>query len=807
MLPQPAKRMGIMTDYLSETRTEDLARDLLVIRGWDVNRPPKGQTVRQNEYKSAPELKPIFKGRSKTGSGDALPDFLLLSRNTDLPRFVIEAKGNVKDIGVALTEATVHYGDACFDAGYPVLAAGVAGQAEEDFAVRVQKRVGSSWRDVVYEGVPISWLPTEPEVDILLSSTNLLELKPTVPSPEVLATKAEFMNRVLREASVRDGQRPTYIGALMLAMWKAGNSIRKTDSKWVLKDVNAACQLAFKEAGKPDLAESLHIDEGNDTLARTIPLIIAELEKLNVVSASFSHDYLGQLYEAFFRYTGGNTIGQYFTPRHITKFMADICEVTKNDIVIDPTCGTGGFLIAALNRAQEVGHLKYQDAVEVVKHNLIGYESEPATAALSVANMILRGDGQSGIRQGDVLRAKDYPIDFCDVGLMNPPFPHRKTDQPVQRFVERALEAIKPHGKLAILMPTSLLAKAPIGAWREKILRNNTLLAVIQLSDELFQPYAAATTSVVLLEKGVAHSDKKRTVFVRIKHDGLTLRKGTRVDDDVFASQLPAAVDAVLNKTELAGFSGLSAVSGRDEWTVGAYIASAPPEENELKLSVDELMRRLFSFYVRYAQEVATQRNAVADVRLSPIPYADMLTKARIANSDALPDQANTVGGAFRIFYGQKELHSREGIAPGETLVISPTESYNGTYGWLNFASVLEPGFVTVAQTGSIGEAFVQLEPCAVNDDCLVLIPREMSPTRDAELLIAAATIRLEKWRFNYGRKLTPSRIAEFPFIYPAELLIWVDAELSKWKSIAEQAVGVYDHADESYGGILEESS
>ena len=795
-----------MAEYLSEKRTEDLTRDLLVIRGWDVAKPPKGQTVRQNEYKNAIELKTIFAGKSKTGDGDALPDFLLLSRLTDLPRFVIEAKGNVKDIDSALNEATDDYGNACFDAGYPVLAAGIAGQAEDNFAVRVQKRVSGVWKDVVYENEPISWLPTEPEVDILLATPHLLELKPTVPSPEVLSAKADFMNRVLREASVRDGQRPAYIGALMLGMWKAGGSIRKADPQWVLKDINAACELAFSEAGKAELAESLHIDETNTTLARAVAMIISELEKLNVVAASFSHDYLGQLYEAFFRYTGGNTIGQYFTPRHVTRFMADICEVTQHDIVIDPACGTGGFLIAALNRARDEGNLKYADAVNIVKKNLIGYESEPATAALSVANMILRGDGKSGIRQGDVLRAKDYPVGTCDVGLMNPPFPHRKTDQPVQKFVERALEAIKPHGKLAILMPTSLLAKASIGSWRERILKDNTLVAVVQLSDELFQPYASATTSVVLLEKGVPHSAKKQTVFVRIKHDGYTLRKGTRVLDDVFPSQLPAAVNAILNRKETPGFAGLANVAGKNEWTVGAYIASASPEPDELKLSVDQLMRRLFSFYVRFAQEVAKQRQSVAEGRLIPESYPAKLSNARLANSDALPRTDGTVGGAFRIFYGQKELHSREGIAPGETLVISPTEAYNGTYGWLDFAEILEPGFVTVAQTGSIGESFVQLEPCAVNDDCLILVPRVTSPTTNAELLIAAATIRLEKWRFNYGRKLTPSRIAEFPFVFPADLLMWVDAELSKWKSIAEQAVDIYDLTEASYRGVLEGS-
>lgn len=780
-------------NHLSEKRTEDLVRDLLTIRGWNLSRPPKGQTIRQNEYKNEPELAPIFAGKSKSGAGDGFPDFLILSPQSSLPCMLIETKGSIRDVDKAMEEAADHYAEACFEAGYPVIAVGVAGQAEDDFAVRVQRRVGEKWADVVYEGRPISWLPTPYEVDQLLATETITELKPTVPSAEVLSAKAEFMNRILREASVRDGQRPAYIGALMLAMWKAGPSIRKTDPQWVLGDVNKACEAAFRDAEKPELASSLHIEESNSKLAKSIPLIIAELEKLNVVTASFSHDYLGQLYEAFFRYTGGNTIGQYFTPRHVTRLMAALCNVSQTDKVIDPACGTGGFLVAALNEAKEAAGLTYADAVEIVKNNLIGYESEPVTAALCVANMILRGDGKSGIRQGDVLRAKDFPSGQCDVALMNPPFPHKKTDQPVQVFIERALESLRPRGKLAVLMPTSLLAKRPTGGWREKILRSNTLLAVVQLPDELFQPYASATTSVVLLEKGIPHPSNKKTMFVRIRHDGFALKKGTRVRDDFFEDQLPAAIDSVINHTEVEGFAGSAVISLDQEWTVGAYISSGVPDEAEVRSSVDELLRRRASFYTRYAKEIAIQREAVEEGRLLVQQYEEMLSDSRLFNSDQLPNEEGTVGGAFRIFYGQKELHSRDGIAPGETLVISPTENYNGTYGWLAFDGLIRPPFLTVAQTGSIGEAFLQLEPCAVNDDCLVLVPRNLSSaTLEAELLIAAAIIRLERWRFNYGRKLTPRRIAEFPLAFPEALLTSVSEQIDRWKAISEQAVGLY---------------
>jgi type I restriction-modification system DNA methylase subunit len=139
--------------------------------------------------------------------------------------------------------------------------------------------------------------------------------------------------------------------------------------------------------------------------------------------------------------------------------------------------------------------------------------------------MILRGDGKTGIRKDDCFSAKDYPIGECQVALMNPPFPHKKTDIPPQKFVERALEALELRGKLGVILPSSMLAKKDVGAWRNYILAHNSLLAVCQMPDELFQPFSSSNTSVVFIEKGVPHDTKRKTVFVRLQYDGLTLKK------------------------------------------------------------------------------------------------------------------------------------------------------------------------------------------------------------------------------------------------------------------------------------------
>lgn len=782
-----------MPKHLSEKRTEDTILDLLDIQGWRTSKPPKGDVIRQNEYKAFSGLADIFKGKSKKKGknqpGDAYPDFLIVS-NDFLPMCVIEAKADEDSIDKAVADAE-HYGDCCLEAGHEVIVVGVAGQEKTRVAVNVRKHTAKGWKDVVYAGHLIGWIPNAKDTSHLIASRSLADLSPIVPRAEVLARKADFINRILREAHIKDEYRPAVVGAIILSLWESHGKIRR-DPEFVLSDINMSCARAFDRAGKSVLAKSLHVDQANAHLAGSVWQIIAELEKLNVVSGSFDHDYLGQLYETFFRYTGGNTIGQYFTPRHITRFMADVVQTTPKTIIIDPACGTGGFLIAGLQRCHNTSKLSYQQSVNLVRDKLIGYESEPITAALCVANMIVRGDGKTGIRKDNCFTAHDFPIAGCDIALMNPPFPHKKTDTPPQQFIERALEALKTHGKLGIIVPTSFIVKKEYERWRKQILRENSLTSVIQLPDELFQPFSSTTTSIIFMERGIPHERTRKTAFVRIEFDGLILKKGIRVPRSDGKDQVAKGVDAIHNKTSTPGFSGVVDVLPGDEWSPGAYIPSAILSHDELKDSIDVLLRRLVSFYVRYAREVAMQRKRIAAGQLRMSPYRSIVGAARLKNVAKLTSCDGTVGALFDILYGQKELHSREGYASGDALIVSPTEEYNGCYGWLDFENIIEPPFVTVAQTGTIGEAFIQREPCGVNDDCLILLPKVGVQCSLAQFIITAAVIRAERWRFSYGRKLTPARIASFSLPSDKTLEKWVSGELAKWEQVAESAVKMY---------------
>ena len=113
----------------------------------------------------------------------------------------------------------------------------------------------------------------------------------------------------------------------------------------------------------------------------------------------------------------------------------------------------------------------------------------------------------------------------------------------------------------------------------------------------------------------------------------------------------------------------------------------------------------------------------------------------------------------FQIEYGNHEINSKSDLEPGSTLVISSQERDGGCYGFFNVKPRYTKPVISVPRTGSIGEAFVQMYPCDIDDNCLVLIPKNDLPLD--YLFYVACIIRDEKWRYMYGRQITPTRIGK----------------------------------------------
>jgi hypothetical protein len=123
----------------------------------------------------------------------------------------------------------------------------------------------------------------------------------------------------------------------------------------------------------------------------------------------------------------------------------------------------------------------------------------------------------------------------------------------------------------------------------------------------------------------------------------------------------------------------------------------------------------------------------------------------------------NKISDFFSIDYGQHKFNSKNGLKKGKVPLISSKGTDNGCYGFYDIKAFYKPPIITVPRTGTIGMAFVQMMPCCVDDNCLVLIPKENIPIE--KLFQVCLFIRKERWRFMYGRQITPDRAGELSII------------------------------------------
>ncbi|MGI9071934.1 MAG: HsdM family class I SAM-dependent methyltransferase [Bryobacteraceae bacterium] len=167
-------------------------------------------------------------------------------------------------------------------------------------------------------------------------------------------------------------------------------------------------------------------------------------------------DVLGKFYEVFLKYgNGAKEIGIVLTPRHITRFAVEAMGVGIQDVVYDPTCGTGGFLVAAFDHVKRKSNPTQLERFK--ENNLYGVEQEAEVVALAIVNMIFRGDGKNNIIEGSCFQKNIAQDEHGKIKysarspfekqlavtkvLMNPPFALKASDEKEFKFVDQAAKA------------------------------------------------------------------------------------------------------------------------------------------------------------------------------------------------------------------------------------------------------------------------------------------------------------------------------------------------------------------------------
>lgn len=259
----------------------------------------------------------------------------------------------------------------------------------------------------------------------------------------------------------------------------------------------------------------------------------------------FEYDHserLGDAFEYLLSVLGSQgDAGQFRTPRHIIDFMVEIVDPKKDETILDPACGTAGFLIssykhiASKNKDKDGNTTLTPDEKGRLAKNFRGYDISPDMVRLSLVNLYLHGFTDPHIDEYDTLTSDDKWNEFVDVILANPPFmspkggikPHKRFSVQSKRsevlFVDYIAEHLTPNGRAAVIVPEGIIFQAQT-AYKQlrKILVDEYLVAVVSLPAGCFNPYSGVKTSILILDKSLAkHSD---TIgFFKVENDGFGL--------------------------------------------------------------------------------------------------------------------------------------------------------------------------------------------------------------------------------------------------------------------------------------------
>jgi type I restriction enzyme M protein len=295
-----------------------------------------------------------------------------------------------------------------------------------------------------------------------------------------------------------------------------------------------------------DTSDNIMLDE------YSLTYIVGELQQYAIMESN--RDAISDAFEVFIGHALKGAQGQFFTPRNVVKMVVEMVDPNPSDKIMDPACGSGGFLVESLRYIWEKAEIEYNDLgwpkheIEIEKQkiaikNLRGIDKDYFLSKVAKAYMALLGDGRGGIFCENSLEATNHwnkktrdeiKFEYFDHILTNPPFGSKiqvkgeemlkqyelghswKIDKKTNKFakgklkaketpqilfIERCLHLLKPGGKLAIVLPDGILGNDTLTYLREWILDRAKVLAVIDVPIETFMPYTSTKTSVLLLKK------------------------------------------------------------------------------------------------------------------------------------------------------------------------------------------------------------------------------------------------------------------------------------------------------------------
>lgn len=554
--------------------------------------------------------------------------------------YIIEAKNEREKLDTAVKEARDYYGKPINKDGkvQALFVTGIAGNQEDGFIAQSQFFNNGTWKTITENDSEVTGLLSKSQIEKILS-TKSAHIKDVEISEQEFLKTAEEINSILHEGGIHKDIRARVISAILLALSEGTQLNLDEEPSVLIKSINSRIDVVLQKYNKSAFSQFISLtlpatEDNHYRFKKAIVETIHELLGLNIRSAMKSgKDILGTFYEVFLKYgNGAKEIGIVLTPRHITKFAAEVLDIQHNDLVLDPTCGTGGFLVAALDEVRKKATDSELDSFK--KYGIYGMEEQDFVVSLALVNMIFRNDGKNNIipancfaewlytksRNGRVkaeylLEDSEDRVPPITKVLMNPPFPKKKTDHKEFKFVEHATRQMQDGGILFSILPYSCMIKnGTYLEWRKRLLKNNTLISVVTFPDDLFYPVGVHTLGLFIM-KGIPHPYHQKVLWLRTMNDGRLKKKGKRLENiraqDDFPKIMPILKRfiydphitipsiSMLQKAEQIDFSDKDL-----ELVPEAYLDEPDITFEALSESIEQLIRDNIAFHIRYEKQM-----------------------------------------------------------------------------------------------------------------------------------------------------------------------------------------------------------
>ncbi len=278
-------------------------------------------------------------------------------------------------------------------------------------------------------------------------------------------------------------------------------------------------------------------------------------------------------------YSGGDgqSLGIVLTPKHICNLFCELIDLKPDDTVLDPCCGTAGFLVSAMHYMLKKTSSEHE-RISIKRNQLHGYELQPYMFTIATTNMILRGDGKSNLICDDFLvqDANRLQLKGATVGMMNPPYSMGKVspEKCELSFTEHLLDSLVKGGKAIVIIPQSAVTgknKYEQGI-KKSILKHHTLEGVITLNTNTF--YGVGTNPcIAIFTAGIPHNEEKICKFIDFSDDGYEVQKHRGlVETERAKDRKQHLLDVWYNRIEASTkFCVETTVKASDEWLHSFY--------------------------------------------------------------------------------------------------------------------------------------------------------------------------------------------------------------------------------------------